>query len=203
MRSCRSRCGLVGEQLKGGATTSALAFCSAMEITHSSGRFGHTFREYKATRQRNSIYSHWNITSQEKLRLIGTDTFLAMWSVWVDVMPKALAREDPDLLLRLLHLADVSTGVSQSTLQRALKVNQSKISKLTAKLVKQKWLEVRPQADDRRFLFVRTSQRAKNSMVALQTRLSSLLPLVQKPTRRRGLVAPRSGHTLYDLLQVP
>jgi DNA-binding MarR family transcriptional regulator len=130
--------------------------------------------------------------------LIGTDTFLAMWSVWVDVMPKALAREDPDLLLRLLHLANGSTGVSQSTLQRALKVNQSKISKLTAKLVKQKWLEVRPQADDRRFLFVSTSPRAKNSMVALQTRLSLLVPLVRKPGRR--LVAPRTGRTLLDLL---
>ena len=68
-----------------------------------------------------------------------------MRSIWVDVMPKALAREDPDLLLRLLHLANVSTGVSQSTLQRALQVNQSKISKLTKKLVKQRWLEVRPK----------------------------------------------------------
>jgi DNA-binding MarR family transcriptional regulator len=124
-----------------------------------------------------------------------------MWSIWVDVMPKALAREDPDLLLRLLQLADVSVGVAQSTLQRALHVNQSRLSKLTKKLIKQRLLEVRPQADDRRFLFVRTSQRGKNSMVALQTRLSSLLPLAQKPTRRRGPVAPRSGHTLYDLLQ--
>jgi DNA-binding MarR family transcriptional regulator len=133
--------------------------------------------------------------------LVGTDTFIAMWSIWVDVMPKALAREDPDLLLRLLHLADVSTGVAQSTLLRALHVNQSKLSKLTKRLIKQRWLEVRPQADDRRFLFVRTSQRAKNSMVALQTRLSSLLPLVQKPTRRRGLVAPRTGRTLLDFLE--
>jgi MarR family len=132
--------------------------------------------------------------------LIGTDTFLAMWSIWVDIMPKALAREDPDLLLRLLHLADVSTGVSQSTLQRALQVNQSKLSKLTTKLIKQRWLEVRPQPDDRRFLFVRTSPRAKTSMVALQIRLSSLTPLVRKPGRRKGLVAPRTGGTLYDLL---
>jgi DNA-binding MarR family transcriptional regulator len=140
-------------------------------------------------------------TSKEKLRLLGTGTFLSMWSIWVDVMPKALAREDPDLLLRLLHLADVSTGVSQSTLQRALHVNQSKISKLTAKLVKHKWLDVRPQADDRRFLFVRTSPRAKNSMVGLQTRLASLVPLVRKPGRRRGRVTPRTGRTLLDFLE--
>jgi DNA-binding MarR family transcriptional regulator len=148
------------------------------------------------------IYIHIGIyISKEKLGLVGTDTFLAMWSVWVDLMPEALAREDPDLLLRLLHLADVSTGVSQSTLQRALHVNQSKLSKLTAKLVEQRWLEVRPQADDRRFLFVRTGTRAKNSVVALQTRLSSLLPLVQKPSRRRGLVAPRTDRTLLDFLE--
>lgn len=132
--------------------------------------------------------------------MTGTDAFIAMWSTWHDLMPKALARENPDLLFRLLHLADVPTGVSQSTLQRALQVNQSKLSKLTTKLVKQKWLEVRPPADDRRFLFVRTSPRAKNSVVAVQTRLSALLPLVRKPIRRRGLVAPRTDGTLLDLL---
>ena len=135
--------------------------------------------------------------------MIGTDTFVAMWSIWVDVMPKDLVREDPDLLLRLLHLADVSSGVSQSTLQRALQVQQSKLSKLTAKLIKQKWLEVRPHPDDRRFLFVRTSPRAKNSVVAVQTRLASLLPLVRKPIRRRGLGAPRTDRTLLDLLASP
>jgi hypothetical protein len=124
-----------------------------------------------------------------------------MWSIWVDVMPKALARENPDLLLRLLLLADVSTGVSQSTLQRALQVNQSKLSKLTTKLIKQRWLEVRLQPGDRRFLFVRTSPRAKTSMVALQIRLSSLTPLGRKPGRRKGLGAPSTGRTLYDLLE--
>jgi len=142
-----------------------------------------------------------NIYLPEKLRLTGADVFIAMWSTWHDLMPKALAGENPDLLFRLLHLADVPTGVSQSTLQRALHLQQSKLSKLTRKLVKQKWLDVRPHADDRRFLFVRTSPRAKNSVVAVQTRLSALLPPVRKPIRRRGLVAPQTDGTLLDLLQ--
>src|SRR5258708_32848616 len=103
------------------------------------------------------IYIHVGIyTSREKLRLVGTDTFIAMWSIWVDVMPKALAREAPDLLLRLLHLADVSTCAAQSTLLRALHVNQSQLRKLTKNLIKQRRLELRRQPDDRQFPLLRT-----------------------------------------------
>jgi DNA-binding MarR family transcriptional regulator len=102
--------------------------------------------------------------------------------------------------LNVVLVVDVSTEVSRSILQRALQVNQSKLSKLTTKLIKQRWLEVRPQPDDRRFLFVRTRPQAKTSMVALQIRLSSLMPLFRKPGRRKGLVAPRTGQTLYEFL---
>lgn len=139
--------------------------------------------------------------SRERLSLLGTDTFIAMWSVWLDLMPKALAGEDPGLLLRLLKITDVSAGVAQSSLRRALQVNQPKLSKLTGKLIKQKWLEVLPYPDDRRFLFVRTTRRAMQTVAAMETRLSSLLPLVRKPVRRRGLVATPTDTTLLDLLK--
>jgi DNA-binding MarR family transcriptional regulator len=112
-----------------------------------------------------------------------------MWSIWLDLVPAALVKENPDVLLRLLRLADVSTGVSQAALQRALKLNQSKLSKLTAKLIKHKWLVVQPEAEDRRFLFVRTSPLARSWVTSFETRLSKLLPVVRK-TRRPG----RSGH---------
>ena len=60
----------------------------------------------------------------------------------------------------VVPIDDVFAAVSQSIPPRALQVNQSKLSKLTTRLIKQRWLEVRPQPGDRRFLFVRMSPRA-------------------------------------------
>jgi DNA-binding MarR family transcriptional regulator len=130
--------------------------------------------------------------------LISTDTFIAMWSIWLDLVPASLAKENPDILLRLLRLADVSTGVSQATLQRALKLNQSKLSKLTAKLIKYRWLVLQPEAEDRRFLFVRTSPLARGLITALETRLSKLLPLVRKTSRPRRSQYPNALGSLLD-----
>jgi hypothetical protein len=128
----------------------------------------------------------------------GTATFLAMWSAWVEVMPPAFVGEDPDLLLRLLEFADVATGISQSDLRRSLNAGQSRLSKLTSKLITHKWLEeVRPLVPDRRFLFVKTGRRAKSSVLALETRLSTMLPATRKTGRSRG---PRVPHALGSLL---
>lgn len=126
-------------------------------------------------------------------KLSATATFLAMWSAWVEVMPHGLAGEDPVLLLRLLDLADVQTGISQSDLRGVLKIGQSRLSKLTTKLITHKWLEeVRPQVPDRRFLFVRTGRRSKESVLVLETRLSKLLPLARKTGRLRRLQVPNA-----------
>jgi hypothetical protein len=122
-----------------------------------------------------------------------------MWSAWVEVMPQPLVGEDPVLLLRLLDLADVETGISQSDLRRALKIRQSRLSKLTTKLITQKWLqEVLPQVPDRRFLFAKTGRRAKESVLALETRLSKLLPLARKTGRPRGLHITNAIGNLLD-----
>jgi hypothetical protein len=133
-----------------------------------------------------------------RLELNATDTFLAMWSTWVEVVPPALVGEDPDILLRLLDLADVVTGISQTDLQLALNVGQSKLSKLTSKLIKLKWLEeVRRQAFDRRCLFVRTGRGAKSSILALETRFSTMLVATRKTGRSKG---PRVANALGNLL---
>jgi hypothetical protein len=134
--------------------------------------------------------------------LSATATFLTMWSVWVEVMPQALVGEDPNLLLRLLDFADVETGISQSDLRRGLKISQSRLSKLTTKLITHKWLgEVRPQVPDRRFLFVRTGRRAKDTVLELETRLSKLLPLARKTGRPRRLQATNAIGNLLDGLR--
>jgi DNA-binding MarR family transcriptional regulator len=130
--------------------------------------------------------------------LTGTDVFIAMWSMWSARIPKALVGENPDTLLRLIRLADAPKGVSQGALQRELQISQSKVSKVTAKLVEHKWLEVLPDAGDRRFLFVRTSQRAKNTVISVEAQLASLLPrTARSPRRRRGLKLPSRESTYH------
>jgi hypothetical protein len=122
-----------------------------------------------------------------------------MWSAWVEVIPQALVGEDPGLLLRLLKFADVAKGISQSDLRRSLTVSQSKLSKLTSKLIKLKWLEeVKPQVPDRRFLFVKAGRAAKSSVLALEARLSALLPATRKSGRSRKLQAPHALGNLLD-----
>jgi DNA-binding MarR family transcriptional regulator len=142
-----------------------------------------------------SEYDDW------RLELNATTTFLTMWSGWVEVMPKSLVGEDPVLLLRLLDLADVRAGISQSDIRSSLKISQSRLSKLTSKLIMHKWLEeVRPQVPDRRFLFVRAGRRGKDAVLALETHLSTLLPTARKSAKPRKLQAPNALGNLLDKL---
>ena len=116
-------------------------------------------------------------------------------------MPQALVGEDPVLLLRLLDLADDRAGISQSDIRSSLKISQSRLSKLTSKLIMHKWLEaVRPQVPDRRFLFVRAGRRAKDAVLALETQLSTLLPAARKSANLRKLQAPNALGNLLDKL---
>lgn len=72
----------------------------------------------------------------------GVDVYVAMRSAWSRRIPKVLERVDADLLLRLIDLADREDGITQEDLERALHINQSRLSKLKDKLVKEKWVQV-------------------------------------------------------------
>ena len=109
----------------------------------------------------------------------GVDVYMAMRSAWSRRIPKVLEKADPDLLLRLIDLADASDGITQKALQRALHINQARLSKLKDKLVKEKWMEVwRPK--DRRKLLMKTTPRAKGIVADLGRWLSELA-LLHKP----------------------
>lgn len=54
----------------------------------------------------------------------------------------------PGLLLRLLEYADSKSGIRQSELREKLDIRQSHLSKLTAKLRAEGWVEDLSQADD-------------------------------------------------------
>ena len=109
----------------------------------------------------------------------GIDVYLAMRSAWSRRVRGPLEKVDPDLLLRLIKLADCKDGITQNVLEKALHVNQARLSKLKAKLVEEKWVEVwRPE--DRRKLLMKTTPHAKK-IVADLGRVLSELALLHKP----------------------
>lgn len=91
--------------------------------------------------------------------------------------------EDPILLVYLLESADVRTGISQGELQNILEIRQARLSKLSAKLRGEGWIEDVPsRGEDGRIRRIRTSRKARNALRALEAALVSVMP---KPRRRR------------------
>lgn len=56
------------------------------------------------------------------------------------MVPPNLRREDPKVLLRFMELSASSEGIFQQELKLALGLNQSRLSKLAAKLVDAGWI---------------------------------------------------------------
>jgi hypothetical protein len=114
-----------------------------------------------------------------------TRLFLEMSTEWNYWVPMVLSEEDPVLLLRLLEYADVRHGISQTQLQEKLGLLQSRLSKLTAKLRVEVWVEdLRQEGEDGRVRRIRTARKGREAVKALEGKLSSLSP---RPVRRRGL----------------
>lgn len=115
------------------------------------------------------------------------DLFCRMWSTWQTHIPKPLAGENPQVLSRLLRVADIEGGTSQKEIQRELSLHQSRVSKLVDKLLDQKWVQIVPQPDgDRRIRLVRVTPKARNAMRLVEAELSSALSVKsdQRPRRR-------------------
>ncbi len=134
----------------------------------------------------------------------GVEVFVAMRTAWRSRVPKSLADEDPALLLRLLQLAGAEDGLSQTALQEALKIRQPKMSKLKAKLIREKLVRTWKPDSDRRKLMMTSTANGKGLSVELRTQLAALFEkAVRKPQRRpsrRGLVPPSGPSLLSDLL---
>jgi len=134
----------------------------------------------------------------------GIKLYVAMQSVWDKRIPKGLAGVDPDLLIRLLELADCKDGITQETLETGLRVSQSRLSKLKDKLVAAKWVKVWKPAD-RRKLLMRTAPQAQEFLSEMRSALAALIPSPKsrRPTRSRGLARPQGVASIFDHLPIP
>ena len=109
-----------------------------------------------------------------------------MSSTWRSVIPMPLAAEDPQILTRFLCLADIKGGICHADLQSELRLLQSRVSKLTDRLLELKWVRVVPKpAGDRRMRFVQTTPKAVRVMRLVEDELARALHVESTVRRRR------------------
>lgn len=127
-----------------------------------------------------------------------TSRYCNMWTEWKRVVPEKLAAEDPGILSQFLTYASRDAGVSRSELERELGLKQPRVSKLSAKLLHEQWIEIveKPQGDGR-VEFIRTSSLARKIMGDLENLLCALSspPPVVRPVRPAsdGLQIPKNA----------
>lgn len=121
----------------------------------------------------------------------GFAAILEVFSRWRKTVGSVLAGEDPKILVRIVELASAKGGISQSDLQKDLKINQPRLSKMTKRLVSARWVVVRKSSSDRRVLLMRATDHAKTRVERLRTELSVIgettTPPAPKRSRRLGL----------------
>lgn len=128
--------------------------------------------------------------------MIETAAFLEVFSKWKINIGDCLARGDPQILARIVELSSAREGISQRALQQDLKINQSRLSKLTKKLTACKWVVLRKSPSDRRVLLMTATALAKAKVDWLRKELSAIaaVPTRAAPTRRTA-IKPTKGQT--------
>src|ERR1039458_7537602 len=127
--------------------------------------------------------------------------YCQMWTTWREGLPDDLAAESPGFLSDFLRLASRESGISRSELERELKLKQPRVSKLSTKLMNEKWLEIVPRSKGAVHVeLIRATPLAKSAMAKLEASLESLSPRSQVPPaarsaapRRRGLQTPANA----------
>jgi hypothetical protein len=130
--------------------------------------------------------------------MTATNRYCEMWTEWKRAVPERLAAEDPGILSQFLTYASRDAGVSRSELERELGLKQPRVSKLSAKLLDEQWIEIVEKSEgDGRVEFIRTSSLARKIMRELENLLCALSPPppVVRPVRPAsgGLQIPKNA----------
>jgi DNA-binding MarR family transcriptional regulator len=121
--------------------------------------------------------------------VIETAAFLEVFSKWKTNVGDCLAREDPQILARIVELSSTNEGISQRALQEDLKINQSRLSKLSKKLAACRWVLLRKSSSDRRVLLMTATDQGRARVEWLRTNLS-VIGVV------RARTPPKKGNAL-------
>ncbi len=101
-----------------------------------------------------------------------TSLLLGLLSKWRAGVPDSLSTEDPLVLLRVLDCVDATDGISQADLNWKLGLNQSRLSKLLKKMIREGWLEQAHDHYDRRLQMLRSTSSGREVLYFLESNLS-------------------------------
>jgi DNA-binding MarR family transcriptional regulator len=117
------------------------------------------------------------------------DVYLEMESAWRSSIPKRLQGMEPKVLVKLLRLAATAEGISQGAAASELGRSQSGMSKITAKLVREKWVTVTRSTDDHKQKLMTTTAKARLAMDTLEGKLTAAM----KGTDTRRVIQKAEG----------
>lgn len=125
--------------------------------------------------------------------------FLEMFSRWESTAGK-LAHEDPRILLRIIELSSIKGGISQRNLQQELKINQPRLSKLTKKLARNLWVQIRRSAPDHRVVLTIATALGKGKARDFRTELATMIMMNTQAVPKKRKVAKPSVYKGPSLL---
>ena len=109
--------------------------------------------------------------------MTATDRYCQLWAAWRQAVSKKLAAVDPRVLSGYLRIASGKTGATRSELQSELGWEQSRESKMSAKLQNADWLEiVKKRRGKGTVEFLRMTPLAISVMKKLEASLRALSP---------------------------
>jgi len=127
----------------------------------------------------------WDGTIEDP-EITATELYAGMWQQWHALLPHTICDENPVVLCELLRLAGTPLGITRKDLEDGLGLIQSKISKLTKKLLAEKWLEVLHDEDgDQRLEFLGTTGTADTALMAIEVALETVAECRRNSQPRR------------------
>jgi DNA-binding MarR family transcriptional regulator len=103
------------------------------------------------------------------------DVYLEMESAWRSSIPKRLQGMKPKELVKLIRLATAEKGVSQSAATSALGQSQSGMSRITKKLVREKWVVVTRSTVNHKQKLMNATPKAQLAMDTLEGKLAAAI----------------------------
>jgi DNA-binding MarR family transcriptional regulator len=119
---------------------------------------------------------------------------------------KRFRKGDSLLLLRALTMANTQPGTTQAAIRKELGLSQPAASRLAGALKKRKWLESEPSTLDRRENMVKITQRGKQFLSEVNTKLILILrqfdaadrPSQTSRPKQQKQVSAAPGRMLWD-----
>lgn len=119
----------------------------------------------------------------------GDQLFLKMSQIWAFAMPPVFKGENPQLAAKLLELAGLPEGVSQTQLKQDLGLDQSRASRLCTRLKKEGWVTEDIPRGDGRLRFIRLTPTARESLQKLRMDLTNACATLRSAAEKTKAVA--------------